>query len=596
MSEAFEKAWYDNLKRNKRDRPELGTVSLTGTTAYPLEDMKGNLNMDKFGTYRVGRPHNIEAFRNIDAQSLHLNPGMIGGDPANIRPHTGALSVMRQNKPVAIANVLPMRDPFFRLDEKAQRSAFLGNPERGRKANRTAHMWTAGDLSPEELEELIRGDKTPQQILGMRENLVLDRNPYGDAMLSWHYGGGQTMEAPRIAYEVYDLMDKTLPHKQKWKRENRAMREDVAPPFREDRGHLVSGSVDPLLRIPLDFADPFNPKLREQSQGGRYVEWVNPKSGYRYEGIPVPLSITGDYSKPFVSRGVSTGTHGLYFDPQDMTNEGRELWQNALSGDIFQLAWESLQIEDENTIKKMPHPSAGKIRGGEPLPTPLRIAGVKNNKMYREIMQALRQVIGDREMFEPFGGGGGLSQQFQATRSTLNDANPDIGNFMRYIMSEPRKVDVSQFIPPVGSRITLNHPKAGEVDYGEWTEERASKHGEGKSWLPAFTYNIRDQYNDLRQKMADGTATQEEMNRLAEMFYMLQLTGFNSLVRYGNQGELPSWTNPYSVPAGLGRDKKYDLPDEELNESLFGQLREMGRTTIRWRFSANRNFESHNSA
>lgn len=575
--ELFEKAWYDNLKRNKRDRPELGTVSLTGTTAYPLEDMKGNLNMDKFGTYRVGRPHNIEAFRNIDAQSLHLNPGMIGGDPANIRPHTGALSVMRQSKPIAIANVLPLKDPFFRLDEKAQRSAFLGNPERGRKANRTAHMWTAGDLSPEELEELIRGDKTPQQILGMRENLVLDRNPYGDAMLSWDYGGGQTMEAPRIAYEVYDLMDKNLPHSQKWKRENRAMREDVAPPFREDRGHLVSGSVDPLLRIPLAFADAFNPKLREQSQGGRYVEWVNPKSGYRYEGIPVPLSITGDYSKPFVSRGIATGTHGLYFDPIDMSNEGRELWQNALSGDIFQLAWESLQIEDENTIKKMPHPSAGDFGRRKALPTAFRLQGVKNNPMYSNIMEALRQTLGDREMIETFGGGGGLALGFKPSRAIINDINPDIGNFMRRIIREPMQIDTDRYNIGEGEPITIPHPTLGQMEIGTMTPELMNRFGEGnRTFIPAHYYNLRNQYNALREKAASGTATQEEYDQMAEIFYMLQLTGFNSLVRYGRGRELPSWDNPYSTPPGTSRAKSQIPPVQELEDSFFSQLRDAG--------------------
>lgn len=369
--ELFEKAWYDNLKRNKRDRPELGTVSLEGITAYPTVDSNDNLfntfegvfgrNLAREGKSRV---HNIEAFRNIDSGAKHLNPGRL--PDGSIRPDAGILSLERKvrlpsnrmgRKTTAVANAVPLLEPFFQLDQTAQKNAYLGIPEtanrKGRNPNRTAHMWTAGDLSQEGFEDLITGKKTPQEILGMRENLILDRNAYGDSMLSWDYGGGQTMEAPRIAYEVYDLMDQNLPHSKKWKMENRIYRDDVAPPFREARGHRVSGSVDPLLRIPLAFADAFNPKLREQSRGGRYVEWENPKSGYRYEGIPVPLSITGDYTQPFVSRGVSTGTHGLYFDPMDMTNEGRELWQNALSGDIFQLAWESLQIEDENTIKKI---------------------------------------------------------------------------------------------------------------------------------------------------------------------------------------------------------------------------------------------------
>jgi site-specific DNA-adenine methylase len=583
VSTIFEKSWWATLPRNKRDRPELGTVSMQGITAYPTQDREGDLYHDKFeGGWKTGRPHNIEAFRNIDPGQKHLNPGYLSAT-GEIRPDAGILSVERKvrlpngekrQKTVGVANALPLNEPFFRLNQKAQTNAYLGTPKKN--ANRTAHMWTAGDLSQADLDSLISGEKTPQQILGMRENMILGRNAFGDAMMSWQLPDGTYAEAPRLAYEVYDTINPNLPHHLKWKRENRIMRPDVAPPFREDRGHSVSGSVDPLLRIPLWMVQHENPQLVEQSQGKRYVEWVNPRDNTRFEGIPVPLSITGDYEKPFVSRGVSTGTHGLYFDPRDMTGEGMEMWQNALSGDIFQRAWESLQIEDENTIKKMPHHSAGKIKEGQPLPTPLRIQGVKNNKMYREIMQALRQVLGERVMYSPFGGGGGLPHQYQAKRAILNDANPDIGNFMRHLIREPMQIDADKYTPPIGSRITLNHPKAGMIDYGEWTKERATKHGEGKTWLPAFTYGLRDQYNLLRQKAADGTATDEDMKRLAEMFYMIQLTGFQSLVRYGNQNELPSWSNPYSVPAGLGRDKRKDLPDEGLNESLFGQLRAMG--------------------
>ena len=595
MSEAFEKAWYDNLKRNKRDRPELGTVSLDGITAYPTVDKEGNLfpsfdgvfgrNLAREGKSRV---HNLEAFRNIDSGAKHLNPGRL--PDGSIRPDAGILSLERKvrlpsnrmgRKTTAVANAVPLLEPFFQLDQTAQKNAYLGIPEtanrKGRNPNRTAHMWTAGDLSQEGFEDLISGKKTPQEILGMRENLVLDRNAYGDSMLSWDYGGGQTMEAPRIAYEVYDLMDKNLPHSQKWKFENRIYRDDVAPPFREARGHRVSGSVDPLLRIPLAFADAFNPKLREQSQGGRYVEWENPKSGYRYEGIPVPLSITGDYSKPFVSRGVSTGTHGLYFDPMDMTNEGRELWQNALSGDIFQLSWESLQIEDENTIKKMPHPSAGDFGRRKALPTAFRLQGVKNNPMYSNIMEALKQTLGDREMIETFGGGGGLALGFKPSRAIINDINPDIGNLMRRIIREPMQIDTDRYNIGEGESITMPHPTLGQMEIGTMTPELMNRFGEGnRTFIPAHYYNLRNQYNALREKAASGTATQEEYDQMAEIFYMLQLTGFNSLVRYGRGRELPSWDNPYSTPPGTSRAKSQIPPVQELEDSFFGQLRDAG--------------------
>jgi site-specific DNA-adenine methylase len=575
MSEIFEKAWYDQFKRNKRDRPEMGTVSLDGVTAYPLEDRSGNLNLDRMTNFRVGRPHNIEAFRNIDSTSLHLNPGRIKST-GEIRPNTGALSVMRGQKPIAISNVLPINNPFFRLDEKAQRSAFLGNPERDRKANRTAHMWTAGDLSAAELNAMMGGTQTPQQILGMTDDLVLDRNDFGDSMLSWKYGD-DLYEAPRFAYEVYDLEDKSLPHNKKWKMENRKYRDDFALPFRSARGHRVSGSVDPLLRIPLHFAGQQAPELARQSKGGRYVEWEHPETGYRYEGVPVPLSLTGDYDQPAVSRGISTGTHGLYFDPRDLTGAGREVWDSALSGDVIRRALESIQIRDEMSLEKMPHPSSGDFSRRQALPTAFRLQGVKNNTMYSQIMAALRETLGDREMIETFGGGGGLSLGFKPSKAIINDINPDIGNLMRRIIREPMKIDPEQYNVGVGEPITIPHPSLGQMNIGTMTEEMKNRFGEGnRTFIPAHFYNLRNQYAGLREKAASGTATPEEHDKMAEIFYMLQLTGFNSLVRYGKGKELPSWDNPYSTPPGTTRSKHHIPEDEELAGSFFQQMKDAG--------------------
>jgi site-specific DNA-adenine methylase len=584
VSTIFEKSWWATLPRNKRDRPELGTVSMQGITAYPTVDREGDLYHDKFeGGWKIGRPHNIEAFRNIDPGQKHLNPGYLSAT-GEIRPDAGILSVERKvrlpngekrQKTVGVANALPLNEPFFRLNQKAQTNAYLGTPKKN--ANRTAHMWTAGDLSQADLDSLISGEKTPQQILGMRENMILGRNAFGDAMMSWQLPDGTYAEAPRLAYEVYDTINPNLPHHLKWKRENRIMRPDVAPPFREDRGHSVSGSVDPLLRIPLWMVQHENPQLVEQSQGKRYVEWVNPRDNTRFEGIPVPLSITGDYEKPFVSRGVSTGTHGLYFDPRDMTGEGMEMWQNALSGDIFQLAWESLQIDDESTIKKMPHPSAGDFDSRKALPTAFRLQGVKNNAMYSDIMEALRNTLGDREMVETFGGGGGLSLGFKPTRAIINDINPDIGNLMRRIIREPMQVDTERYNVGQGEPITIPHKDLGDITLGNMTPELMSRFGEGnRTWIPAHYYNLRNQYAQLRQKAASGTATPQDYDHMAELFYMLQLTGFNSLVRYGRGRELPSWDNPYSTPPGTSRSKDKIPPVPELEDAFFSRLREEG--------------------
>jgi len=593
MTDIFEKAWYDNLKRNKRDRPDLGTVSLTGATAYPTVDMDNILYSGEMsGGYKGKRKHNIEAFRNIDSGQKHLSPGLLAAT-GETRPDTGILSVERKvrtpdgkstGKTIAVANALPLNDPFFRLSESAQRSAYEGKPptntSKGRNPNRTAHMWTAGDLSREQLDSLISGEKTPTEILGITNQLAMTRNDFGDALYSWKTGHPQVpeIEAPRFAYEVYDLMDKNLPHSKKWKMENRIMRPDVPPPFREARGHTVSGSVDPLLRIPLSFLGDDQKGLARQSQGGRYIEWTNPENpSYRYEGIPVPLSLTGDYKRPAISRGISTGTHGLYFDPNDLTGAGQELWNAAMSGDIIRRALESIQIRDGMSLEKMPHPSSGDFSRRQALPTAFRLQGVKNNPMYSQIMGALRETLGDREMIETFGGGGGLSLGFKPSKAIINDINPDIGNLMRRIIREPMKIDPEQYNVGVGEPITIPHPSLGQMNIGTMTEEMKNRFGEGnRTFIPAHFYNLRNQYAGLREKAASGTATPEEYDKMAEIFYMLQLTGFNSLVRYGKGKELPSWDNPYSTPPGTTRSKQYIPEDEELSGSFFQQMKDAG--------------------
>ena len=589
MSDVFEKAWYDQFKRNKRDRPELGTVSLDGVTAYPTVDSDEILYPTFEGGFRTGRPHNVEAFRNIDAGSKHLNPGSLS--TGGIRPDAGILSVERKvrlptgkmgKRTVAVANTMPLHNPFFRLDPNKQKAAYLGIPHLGKNPNRTAHMWTAGDLSQSEQDALISGQSTPQQILGMTDDLVLDRNDFGDSMLSWKFGD-DLWEAPRFAYEVYDLRNKSLPHSKKWKFENREYRDDFALPFRPARGHQVSGSVDPLLRIPLHFAGQQAPELARQSKGGRYVEWVHPETGYRYEGVPVPLSLTGDYDQPAISRGISTGTHGLYFDPRDLTSAGREVWNAALTGDVIRRSLEVFDLRDD-VLQKMPHPVEVKQRRpvtpDQFLPSPFKLQGVKNNPMYREIMQALKQTIGDRVIYEPFGGGGGLSQQFKAKRAVLNDINPDIGNFMRRIIREPFQIDSDKYNLSVGDPIMFQHPnfpQLGQMNLGTMTQERMDRFGQGKpTWLPAHFYQMRDRYNALRQKAAQGTATQEDYDLMSELFYMIQLTTMNGLVRYANSRQLPSWNNPYSVSPGVTRKKELLPVDAEIEEALMSRMREEG--------------------
>jgi len=248
-----------------------------------------------------------------------------------------------------------------------------------------------------------------------------------------------------------------------------------------------------------------------------------------------------------------------------------------MTEDIVTNLIKTLEIRDDFSIQKMPHPSAGKFGRRRALPTAFRLQGVKNNPMYSNIMAALRDTLGDREMIETFGGGGGLSLGFKPSRAIINDINPDIGNLMRRIIREPFQINPSDYNVAEGESIIMPHPTLGDIDIGTMTPELMSQFGEGKeAFVPAHYYNLRNQYNALREKAANQTATQEDYDRMAELFYMLQLTGFNSLVRYGRTKELPSLENPYSTPPGLSRDKKYLPENPQMAGAFFDRLMEAG--------------------
>ena len=67
---------------------------------------------------------------------------------------------------MGIANMLPLKDPFFRLNENKQADAWLGrkqpNTDARGNANRTAHLWTAGNLDPAELARLYASEYPSQ--------------------------------------------------------------------------------------------------------------------------------------------------------------------------------------------------------------------------------------------------------------------------------------------------------------------------------------------------------------------------------------------------------------------------------------------------
>ena len=342
---AFAQAWSsiekskEDRDRNTRDYVELGRSDPYGVVAYPLGSSDNELRMDAWRNYRKPRPHNIEAFRNI-SRAPHYGPGYM--DDGTFRTDTGVLSVER-GVPIAIANALPIEDPFFRLNQNKQRDAWHGSKSSKGRANRTAHMWAAGNLSREQLENYITGDMSPNEVVGMTDDLMLMRNPYGDTMMSWITGQGDDIDlvqAPRYSYTVYDIMNNTLPYKDKWKPENRLpLRDDIAYPWRDKRSFRVTGSVDPLLQIPLEWSD-----MQPTREGQKYIEFTDP-TGYTHEGIPVPTELSMD-ERSGLGRGIATGSHGLYFDPNDLVGSGKEIWNEAMTGDIVRRSLDSFWEEN----------------------------------------------------------------------------------------------------------------------------------------------------------------------------------------------------------------------------------------------------------
>ena len=141
----------------------------------------------------------------------------------------------------------------------------------------------------------------------------------------------------------------------------------------------------------------------------------------------------------------------------------------------------------------------------EAVKPPLKWAGGKRWQVPH--LRPLWEAHSHRRLVEPFCGGLAVTLGLQPQRALLNDANPHLINFYRWLKK--------------GLRVTI------QAENNE-----------------ALFYQQRERFNDL---MRDGKSGTQEA---AALFYYLNRTGYNGLCRFNSRGE-------FNVPFGRYRTINY---------------------------------------
>ena len=338
---------------NKRGRPELGIVDPSGIVAYPVTNRKNeessvnrfkNLrDVERGSDYdRSRQKRNISGFRNV-SQSPFLSPGFdrttgqmkndraiisIEGTPAG----RGSDGKLFDNQTIGVSNVIPMNDPRFIIQTPAQKKAF--------EENRQRLAFGAGRSSPEEIGGLFSG-----VLEGLGSEFQLVRNKFGDAELVDMQG----KELPSIAFDIYDLIDHTISNsKKRWAKNNRRFRTDTGQVWRDTYPKRVTGSVDPVLRLPNEF---FMEELGDTFQD----RWINhtDREGHTYRGVPIPSNFAPNKGELGLDRAILT-TRGFHFLPEWANNRFQPILDAAMVGDVirseedcFNDAWDVMKIDME---------------------------------------------------------------------------------------------------------------------------------------------------------------------------------------------------------------------------------------------------------
>lgn len=359
MTNAVEKAWSLLKQRDypSRQRTERGVANVDGVIAYPTGPKGGSLKIDQDLPENTRAPDAMGVFRNISNPAFYAPGKMPDG---SVRDDAAVLSLEQpRGTTIAVANAVPMLNPRFNrrwgaprwgddvwwtgedpsiIDPKTgkpkkvksgwgQARSIVTAPGRGRPW-RSRHMNTEGELPRELIRRLMQGED-PTRLIEIADGFFLSRNQFGDAVVNYRRPDGLVVPAPYVSYNWADLVNPRLPASEgRFDLPNLKFRQDHPTPWRAAQGHIVpegisvTGSVDPLLRIPVGGVGP------------QHIQYTD-RSGHTFAGVPIPPRFA-------VSRGIATGAHGLYFNPQDILPESRDIFSQAIGGNIVQYSDDAL--------------------------------------------------------------------------------------------------------------------------------------------------------------------------------------------------------------------------------------------------------------
>lgn len=344
-------------QRGQRRTPIDPTINPLREVIYPLLDDKrsyesrNRLLRDRLAIPRSAKDsfgdYNTRLFRNnqFTGRNTLPSPTLIGGE---YFPALGGMHSLQRRfdedpqklgrfTTLAASNATPLDDPRFNVSRGAQSRSHRVDGQRKADGKKNEHMWVHGNLGREELSDIMSGGLDQSRLLqDWGDDVDLFRDKKG-AMQGWDKETGRPLIM--VGYDFSTPKNPNLtPKEGKYSVANREYREDVDDYDWRDRiGSLdtdvhtdgvpysskVTGSIDPIMRI-LD-------------ELGRMPSYRD-SSGFKHQGVPVPMNIGSNPDKLGLKQGLVTPTHGILARESDFTNTGRDVLENAMLGQIINLS------------------------------------------------------------------------------------------------------------------------------------------------------------------------------------------------------------------------------------------------------------------
>lgn len=211
------------------------------------------------------------------------------------------------------------------------------------------------------------------------------------------------------------------------------------------------------------------------------------------------------------------------------------------------------------------------LQTGGSLPPAIKIQGNKANPQYQRIGRALKQMFPNRRVIEPFGGASGLSLGMRPERSVLMDINPDLASFHQRLIRDPESLefDPEEFTYQAGDSVMMPNQNTGEMmDLGKIPQSMVDDMGGKPFFMGPKFYELRQEFNELREKEAIGVIAQSERQRKDQLFLVLQHMAMNGLLRYSPS--TPSYFNKWNSSIRFTGNKPIDQGFESAYFDMMG--------------------------